>query len=136
MDGVDERRASVLHAMYDGVTPAGTVGLEYGKQQPAATRIATLTIGLKMKSALRLFLRKVRYVNGKKLAENSDSASDDQANEYPQQSLDERTLERRSSIVVSMNEYMFRRLLVEDKVSRGVHEASFTQFVVNKKCCT
>ena len=111
MDGVDERRASVLHAMYDGVTP-GTIGLEDGKQRPAATRIANLTVGLKVKSALRFFLRKVRYANGKRL-----SASDEQAVLSPLQSPEKFHLERRSSIVVSMNEYMFRRLLVEDKVS-------------------
>jgi len=115
MDDVDERRASVLHAMYDGVAP-GTIGLEYGRQRPAASRIATITMGLKVRSALRHFLNKLKFEDEEELVEESGFTPDDQAVLIPPLSPGERTLERRSSIVQSMNEYMFRRLLVEDKV--------------------
>jgi hypothetical protein len=102
--------------MYDGVAP-GAIGREYGKQRPAASRIATLTIGLKVKSALRRFLKKLEFEDEVELGEAPGYVPDEQAALAPPLSPGGRVLERRSSIVQSMNEYMFRRLLVEDKVS-------------------
>ena len=119
MDDLDERRASVLHAMYDGVAP-GTIGREYGKQRPAAARIANITMGLKIKSALRNFLNQVRFEEIIDFEEGSDAAFDDQAVSSSSDSPSGHQLAHRSSIVQSMNEYMFRRRDVEDKVSLGL----------------
>jgi len=116
MDDLDERRASVLHAMYDGVAP-GTIGREYGRQRPAASRIATITMGLKIKSALRNFLNRVRFEEVVEFDEDLDDAIGQEEVSLPSESPEGHKLGHRSSIVQSMNEYVFRRRAVEDKVN-------------------
>lgn len=114
MDAREERRASYLNSMFDGVTPDIIVD-EFGEELPSAARIA----GLKVDSALRLFLNKAPLDGGSGKVEEPISPSDVEPMVAEPSSPGNRRL-RKSSIVQSMNEYMIRRLLAEDKVSVGV----------------
>ena len=138
MNEQEVRQASYLNMAFDGAALTDQDGEECRDDagnimSPIHMRLA----GIKVKSALRIFLHKQQFFggretksarrifsgpSGKSAGEVNTETSDDRARPQAPGSPGFRKLFHHpsSSFARSMNEYMLRRLLVEDKIEAGV----------------
>jgi hypothetical protein len=103
MNEQEVRQASYLNMAFDGAALTDQDGEECRDDagnimSPIHMRLA----GIKVKSALRIFLHKQQFFSG------------------PPPGFRKLFHHQSSSFAQSMNEYMLRRLLVEDKIEAGV----------------